>query len=280
MRNRGLLFRGQKATKKTLLVLQGKLIRAAQSGSKNFHILRGISLLAEILKLNYALELLETQTVTSLNNYVEGIIKDSEKTKVKAVKSLVKNVDFQLAALKIKKLREIETEHPKLQKLLELFKTANLGKKVLIFAQYRATVEQINKLLQQQKIKSAIFVGQRGERGLKQREQQEILREFTDGKINCLVATSIGEEGLDIPEVNTVIFYEPVPSEIRKIQRAGRTARLKPGRLIILLTKGTKDESYHWAAYYKEKRMLNILENMKEHLKKKIKKQRSLGEFS
>jgi len=116
---------------------------------------------------------------------------------------------------------------------------------------------------------------------LTQIEQQAILREFKQGRINVLVSTSIGEEGLDIPEVDLVIFYEPVPSAIRKIQRAGRTARLKPGKLIILMARGTRDESYYWAAHYKEKKMYKILEEMNKEMKMKTKEkqQKKINEF-
>jgi len=81
-----------------------------------------------------------------------------------------------------------------------------------------------------------------------------------------LVSTSIGEEGLDLPEINIVIFYEPVPSAIRKIQRAGRTARLMPGELIMLITKNTRDEAYFWSAFHKEKRMHNAIKSIQEDL--------------
>jgi Fanconi anemia group M protein len=84
-----------------------------------------------------------------------------------------------------------------------------------------------------------------------------------------LCATSIGEEGLDIPEVNVVYFYEPIPSEIRRIQRAGRTARLSKGKLAILITKGTRDEAYHYASIAREKKMKKTIESVKEDLKNK-----------
>ncbi len=93
-----------------------------------------------------------------------------------------------------------------------------------------------------------------------------------------LCATSIGEEGLDIPEVNAVVFYEPIPSAIRKIQRAGRTARLKPGKLIVLITRKTRDEAYHWAAYHKEKKMYSTLNDIKDKIGKK-KKQKTIKDF-
>ena len=83
-----------------------------------------------------------------------------------------------------------------------------------------------------------------------------------------MCATCIAEEGLDIPEVNTVIFYETVPSAIRAIQRAGRTARLKKGKLILLLTKKTRDETFYYVSRSREKRMKTAIDNIKEDFKR------------
>ena len=90
------------------------------------------------------------------------------------------------------------------------------------------------------------------------------MNEFREGTINVICATSIAEEGLDIPEVNSVIFYEPIPSAIRKIQRAGRTARLMKGKLIILLTNNTLDEIFYYASRNKEKKMYTSIESIKK----------------
>jgi len=92
----------------------------------------------------------------------------------------------------------------------------------------------------------------------------QLLEDFKEGKFNVLVASSVGEEGLDIPEVQTVMFYEPVASELRRIQRSGRTGRTKPGKVIYLITKGTKDEAYHWASERKQKKMKDMLYKLKE----------------
>lgn len=285
LRNRGLLY-GKLATKRTFIELQARLFKVSRGGNKHFHILRGVSLLTEIMKAQHLLELLETQTIYSTNKYLESLEKEEREAKSKAIKNLFANVDFQLALTKIKKLSESGVEHPKLRVLMDVVKTELKAKnnRMIIFAQYRDTVDKIRSELERAGISSRIFIGQSGERGLKQKEQRQVLREFSGGEISCLVSTSIGEEGLDIPEVGAVIFYEPIPSEIRRIQRAGRTARLQPGKLIILVTQKTRDESYHWASYYKERKMHGILQGMKEDFdrkeeERKSKMQKSLGEF-
>ena len=84
--------------------------------------------------------------------------------------------------------------------------------------------------------------------------------------MNVLVATSIGEEGLDIPEENAVIFYEPIPSAIRAIQRAGRTARLMKGKLIVLITKKTRDEAYYYVSRRRERKMYSAIDSIKKDL--------------
>ena len=113
-----------------------------------------------------------------------------------------------------------------------------------------------------------MFVGQlkKLDTGLSQKEQKKVLDEFREGLFNVLVATSIAEQGLDIPNVDTVIFYEPIPSAIRQIQRRGRTGRHKQGKVIVLMTKNTMDEAFRWSAHHKEKRMYRNLEDLKRKL--------------
>ena len=148
--------------------------------------------------------------------------------------------------------------------------------KIIVFSQFRETGRTLCKALNSiPGMKARVFVGQAiksdedGVSGLSQKEQRQTIEDFSNGLINVLCATSIGEEGLDIPEVNAVIFYEPVPSAIRAIQRAGRTARLMPGKLIVLITKKTRDEAYFYASKAKEKRMNSAISSIKEDLKNK-----------
>ena len=101
---------------------------------------------------------------------------------------------------------------------------------------------------------------------MSQKEQREILDKFRAGKFNILVSTSVGEEGLDIPKVDLVIFYEPVPSAIRTIQRIGRTGRFNEGRVYILQTAGTRDIITRYIAGAKEKRMYKVLDEIKKDI--------------
>ena len=103
---------------------------------------------------------------------------------------------------------------------------------------------------------------------------------FLGGTGLFVLHNSIGEEGLDIPEVSAVIFYEPIPSAIRKIQRAGRTARLSPGKIIMLMTKDTRDIAFHYASTAKEKKMYKIIEQVKDELKNNKDKEKKAGTLS
>jgi len=273
LKNRSLLF--GPATKKSLLELQAKLGRQVKN-NHHFNILRGLSVCAQAIKLSHALELLETQGIQQLHNYFKALFEQANSNKSRAVKEIIKNPNFTKAYTETTNL--INMPHPKLQQLEEIIKKEikiNKNSKFIVFAQYRDTVALINKVLNKiPGIKSTLFVGQlkKGNTGMNQKEQQQILAQFKENHLNTLIATSIGEEGLDIPEVSCVIFYEPIPSAIRKIQRTGRTARLKPGKLIILMTAKTRDEAYHWASKHKEKKMYRAIENLKKKFDNKKKK--------
>ena len=166
-------------------------------------------------------------------------------------------------------------EHPKLEKLIEIIKkekSKNQKIKIIVFTQFRDTAILISKRLNQlEGIRAKVFVGQakKQDTGLSQNQQKQIIDEFSSGEINILCATCVAEEGLDIPEVNIVIFYEQIPSAIRTIQRRGRTARLMKGKLIMLITKKTRDEVFYYISKNKEKKMHSAINSIKEKLSSK-----------
>ncbi|MBI2650416.1 DEAD/DEAH box helicase [Candidatus Woesearchaeota archaeon] len=259
-------------SKSDLLQLQAGLRGRISQGEKDFIVWNAISMLAEVMKVYHALELLETQGIIALHKYFERLVSESRTSKTKAIKSIMSDSNFKLAMVKASILHEEGVEHPKLielQNVVENEAKQNPNVKIMIFNQYRDNaldiVEKLNKI---RGVKAKIFVGQqkKNDTGLSQKEQKLMLDDFRQGLFNALVATSIGEEGLDIPKVDLVIFYEPIPSAIRSIQRRGRTGRQDKGRVIILMAKGTRDEAYKWVAYHKEKKMYRNLANLKKKL--------------
>ncbi|MFH1771072.1 MAG: DEAD/DEAH box helicase [archaeon] len=255
-------------TKTALLSLQVELRGRISSGEKDFAILKSISLLAEVMKTQHALELLESQGLGSLQKYVDKLEEQAVSGTTKAVKNLVQDPLFLDAKSKFMKLIKEGVEHPKIAELNKIIKKEieeNKKAKIIIFTQYRSSSSKIKNILDELSISSKMFIGQssKEEKGLSQKEQKKIIDEFSKGEFNCLVSTSVGEEGLDIPQVDLVLFYEPIPSAIRTIQRRGRTGRLEKGKVIVLVTKGTRDEAYRWSSHHKEKRMYRNLEKIK-----------------
>jgi Fanconi anemia group M protein len=273
LRMKNLLF--GPANKISLIELQKKL---GNQISRNLHSpqsYQGISACAQAIKISHAIELLETQTLASFFKYIKQIFNQAAKKQSRGVIKLVNKPEFNLVYSQTYNLLEKGYEHPKIGEIIRNIrdeKNNNRNLKAIIFTQFRETANIISKNLNNLSgIKSKVFVGQAKKegQGLSQKEQKQMIDEFKDGKTNILVATCIAEEGLDIPEVNLVIFYEPISSAIRSIQRRGRTARLSKGKLIMLITKGTKDEYAYYASRSREKKMTKEIEKIKDELKRK-----------
>ncbi len=214
-----------------------------------YHALVQYSILLNLLHMS---ELLETQGIHALRKYLEKIDEKSSKS--------AKRLKLDPKFIEIKELISGRDEdHPKMNKLIDLVKKLE-GKKMIVFAQYRDQIAKIESELEKNGMVAKQFVGKKN--GFTRKLQEKTIQDFRDNKFDILVASSIGEEGLDIPAVDAVIFYEPIPSEIRSIQRRGRAARLKKGEIYVLMTKETRDEYYYWSASRKEKKMKEILERM------------------
>lgn len=274
----------ENTSKRDLLNLQESL-QVEVSESQSPEIFEAMSILAEILKLQHAVELIESQGLEALKNYLRKLVKEAKsKEGSKAAKSIASDPIFRDA---IKKALKCKAEHPKLEKLKEIIREqlkSNPESRIIVFTNYRDSADIIVSELRNLGVPVSRFVGQASrvdDKGMKQKEQIETLEKFKRGEIKVLVATSVGEEGLDIPSTDLVVFYEAVPSEIRAIQRKGRTGRGREGRIVILITKGTRDEAYYYASLRKEKIMYEKLYELKEKLrdKKGLRKQRSLMDY-
>ena len=255
-----------RASKKELLGLQAQLMSSAQREA-NQATFKGISLLAEVLKLHHAVELAETQGTDALASYFQRLQGEAlSKSGSKASRRIMLDPKFRQA---MDALQTLEVEHPKpaaVKKILLEQILARPESRIMVFTNYRDTASSLLKFLKNEPaIKAVRFVGQSSrvdDEGLSQKKQAEILQKFRDGEFNVLIATSVGEEGIDIPATDMVLFYEPVPSEIRSIQRKGRTGRARTGRVVVLMAKGTRDEAYYWISDRKEKTMNRQMQSL------------------
>ncbi len=260
-------------SKTGLIELQGKIMNSIAKGNRNFNYLLAASACAQAIKIQHALELLETQTLLSFNTYIKSLFEQAAKQQSRGVKKLVSKREFNFVFMQSNELLAKNQEHPKIEetrKIVEREIKQDEKTKIIVFTQFRESANIICKKLNEiGGARARIFVGQakKNGSGLSQKEQQQIISDFSEGKTNILCATCIAEEGLDIPEVNAVIFYEPVPSAIRAIQRTGRTARLMKGKLIMLITKKTRDEAFYYASRSREKKMKITINQIQDDFK-------------
>jgi ERCC4-related helicase len=216
------------------------------------------------IRIHYALSIFESHGITSFLRFCDR----TSKKKGVGVKDLFENdSNFTQAILFAKAAQEKGIEHSKIPKLKEILQS--IGGKALVFTSYRDSVDVIYQNLTKMGIRAGFLIGKAGETGLKQKKQIQTIQNFREGEFDVLIATRVGEEGLDIAEVNHVIFYDNVPSSIRYIQRRGRTGRKDAGKLIVLIAKDTIDETYYWIG----KRKMTSAKNMGDKMTKVLQNQ-------
>jgi len=265
-----------KIIRKDLLKLNKELVDMIEglNGDKS-RVYSSISINAQALILYHMIELIEQQGLDILLIYLEKVYKDARKhSSSKAVKVLASEGRLRDVYIELKRNEDLSPQyltHPKYMVLEQLI-LQEISKapesKILVFVKLRDSVKNIvEKLRIKEAIRPVRFVGQatksKDDKGLSQKKQIAILEQFKTGNFNVLVSTNVGEEGLDIAECDLVIFYDIVSSEIRLIQRKGRTARHREGKVIILYCKNTNDEIYLKIALNKLKKMNANLKNPK-----------------
>jgi ERCC4-related helicase len=257
----GLLPR-TRLSKKMLLQARATILARLKTGGGNKGYLYG-SLInqAQAIMVNHAVELAETQGVDVLLKYLKRMREKPEQGK--SATALLKDPRWLMLEDEAKRVQAIE--YPKLTELRSIVKgqfAAKADSKIIVFTQYRDTIESIVETLAKDGVTAQRFVGQANKadsEGMDQKRQTDVLERFTEGEFKVLVSSSIGEEGLHVPDVDLVVFYEAVPSEIRAIQRKGRTGRTMRGRVIVLLAEGTVDEAYFFSSLRREKFMKSMV---------------------
>ena len=254
-------------TRGHFLDIQRMLQVRLNNGEKTAIIYRGLSLTAKGIKILHAIKLAETQGVTPLRIYLDKLEVEAKQDKGgRTAKEIIGRQEY-------KDMRKIvdstNVEHPKVSKTLSIVsKTLNDDpeSKVMVFTELRDTCDMlVSKLSSVTGARVAKLIGQSRD-GMKQKDQVELLDRLRSGEVNVIVATSVGEEGLDISSTNAVIFYEPVPSEIRTIQRRGRTGRKNDGDVYVLIANGTMDEGTEASSKRKEETMRANIAKLNEDL--------------
>ncbi len=263
----GLMNRNWPASTKQLLAIGRNLQARLARGEKTAIVFRGLTLQAMCIKLLHAVNLAETQGMTALRSYIRKLEDESRAERGgRGAREILNRPEYRdMMGI----VSRTNVEHPKVSRVMSLvsrFVNDGEGSKVIVFTQYRDTCDLLHeKISSIPGARVGKLVGQ-ANGGLKQREQVELLDRFREGDVNVVVSTSVGEEGLDISSTNAVVFYEPVPSEIRTIQRRGRTGRKNDGEVFVLIARGTVDEVYERSSAQKEEAMRARLMRLSDDL--------------
>jgi ERCC4-related helicase len=217
---------------------------------------------AILASISQAMDLLKYHGMGPFYVKLKEFKKESEKTKSKYKKQILESESFQKLMIRLQGWVTDDNfvGHPKLdflqQVILDHFVNAGNGDnaegappsqtRIMVFAHFRDSAEEINRILKrhQPMIRPRVFVGQaagKNSEGMTQKDQLEAIEQFKGGTYNTLIATSIGEEGLDIGEVDLIVCYDSKASPIRMLQRMGRTGRKRQGRIVMLQMQGKEE---------------------------------------
>lgn len=218
------------------------------------HFIENVQRLAESLVVyNEALDVHDLTRPVDVLSYVKRLVEprflpsdfDPHKSSSPLEKQLCKLVEDLQA--KTKKVAS-STGNPNLNMLSdEVVNMMDLQEwkesRVMIFVRTRATCHALCTWLNSenvdsrlQKMKAAPFTGTAAPQereGMTQHEQESIVEKFRSGEVKLLICTTIGQEGIDIPDCNLVIRYNHVGNEVATVQTRGRSR--KKGGLSVLL---------------------------------------------
>ncbi|HEC39755.1 hypothetical protein LCGC14_1286260, partial [marine sediment metagenome] len=239
---------------------------------KNVDVHSVYSYCSSCVSLLHAKDLIETQDISLFISFLERLKYKAEQD-ILSAKRIVNSKHFKFINSVIEGENLSNLTHPKIEKIISIIREEIEefnNKKIIIFTQFREMAEFLKRKLAtefQNQLIIEKFIGQTSkidDFGFSQKVQTEILQKFREDMINILIATSVAEEGIDIPNVDAIIFYEPVPSEIRLIQRRGRTGRNASGRCYILLAEETVDIPFYYVSRRRENSMKSIVSNYEQ----------------
>lgn len=106
----------------------------------------------------------------------------------------------------------------------------NGASKTMIFVKTKRGADKLTAQLLEQGVKVAAIHGD-----LHQGSRERALANFTNGKLQGLVATDVAARGLDIEGVDVVIHYDPPEDHKAYLHRSGRTARAGGSGIVYTL---------------------------------------------
>ena len=230
---------------------------------------QSVSRIATAMRLHHLINHLLCQGVAASSEFLERLSR-SEQSQNKSTRNFLRDGRVSSLRKSLSEMGEIHTKVSAVRRLVSERLRRNSNSRIIVFATFRDTVAAVEKSLDELDGARPIqFVGQssrEGRAGLTPKQQIERLDKFRSGSANILVATSVGEEGLDIPSADLVIFYEPVSSEIRTIQRRGRTGRHREGEVVVLIAEDTRDEGARASAERREEFMQRAVHRVRRKL--------------
>ena len=230
---------------------------------------QSVSRIATAMRLHHLINHLLCQGVAASSEFLERLSR-SEQSQNKSTRNFLRDGRVSSLRESLTEMGEIHTKVSAVRRLVSERLRRNSNSRIIVFATFRDTVAAVEKSLDGLDGARPIqFVGQSsrgGREGLTPKQQIERLDKFRSGSANVLVATSVGEEGLDIPSADLVIFYEPVSSEIRTIQRRGRTGRHREGEVVVLIAEDTRDEGARASAERREEFMQRAVHRVRRKL--------------
>jgi len=230
---------------------------------------QSVSRIATAMRLHHLINHLLCQGVAASSEFLERLSR-SEQSQNKSTRNFLRDGRVSSLRKSLTEMGEIHTKVSAVRRLVSERLRRNSDSRIIVFATFRDTVAAVEKSLDELDGARPIqFVGQSsrgGREGLTPKQQIERLDKFRSGSANVLIATSVGEEGLDIPSADLVIFYEPVSSEIRTIQRRGRTGRHREGEVVVLIAEDTRDEGARASAERREEFMQRAVHRVRRKL--------------
>ena len=217
------------------------------------------SIFSVLVKAAVAIKLLNFHGIKPFFDKMAGLRSEPGNAKYRA--ALVNDSNFQemMGIIEVWLKEPAFVGHPKLSVLADTVlnhfmdhPTQTSATKIIVFSEFRNSAEVIVRDLNKHRpmVRAKLFVGQADSEqsaGMKQTDQIKAVEDFRGGKFNVLVATCIGEEGLDIGQVDLIVCYDASASPIRMLQRMGRTGRKRAGRIVLLLMRGKEQEKYEEA---------------------------------